>query len=68
MTFLAAWAIGTMTVRRANTIHQLTNQYLMTDLGATLCISARSKWVVMFLAMVLVFVFSDDQPHVSAAA
>jgi FtsH-binding integral membrane protein len=67
MTFLAAWAIGTMTVSAVPTQYAIgSNQYL-TDLGATLYLSPL-KWVVMFLPLVLVFVFSAMINRMSAAA
>jgi len=66
LTFIAAWAIGTMTVSATPTQYALSEGRFLTDLGATLYLSPL-KWVIMFLPLVMVFAFGAMINRISAA-
>lgn len=66
LTFLAAWAIGTMTVSADPTPYQIGAGRYLTDLGYTLFVGP-VKWVLMFLPLVMVFLFGAMINRLSAA-
>lgn len=66
LTFAAAWAIGSLTVSSVPTEWAIGPNQYMTQLGATLFLSPL-KWVLMFLPLGMVFLFSGIINRISAA-